>query len=137
MHSDRSTAPRFLLCLPSGPMAVPIAREFVHVLDFWTDPEDIDDVELIVSELVTNAVRHGSSTTQCVELRMSAAPSGVSGSVKDEGRVTFRLSNATPLVDRPGGFRLFIARTLADTLEVESSPAGNTVHFTVASRDRA
>jgi anti-sigma regulatory factor (Ser/Thr protein kinase) len=138
MSPHRSTAPRFVLSLPSDPRAVPIARGFVHVLDPWTDPERIDDVELIVSELVTNAVRHGnSSISQCVELEMTAEPSGVAGSVKDEGRAAFGLSNALPAGDRPGGFGLFIARTLADTLEVESSPSGHTVRFTLAARDRS
>jgi anti-sigma regulatory factor (Ser/Thr protein kinase) len=135
MGSDRSAAaPRFLLCLPSAPASVPIARRFAHVLDAWTDPARIDQVELIVSELVTNAVRHGShSTTQSVELQMSADSSGIAGSVSDEGRGCFTLSNAPPKPDQPGGLGLFIARALADTLDVECSATGSTVRFTVAS----
>lgn len=135
MGSDRSaTAPCFLLCLPSAPASVPIARRFAHVLDAWTDPTHIDRVELIVSELVTNAVRHGSSSaTQSVALEMSADSSGIAGSVSDEGRTCFTLSKAPPQSDQPGGLGLFLARSLADTLDVECSPTGNTVRFTVAS----
>jgi anti-sigma regulatory factor (Ser/Thr protein kinase) len=123
------------LRLPSAPASVPIARRFAHVFDAWTDPERIEQVELIVSELVTNAVRHGShSATQSVALEMSADASGIAGSVSDEGGVVFALPNTVPTADEPGGLGLYIARTLSDTLEVECSPTGSTVRFTVASR---
>lgn len=134
MGLDRSVAPHFVLCLPSDPASVQIARRFAHVLDAWTDPAQIDQVELIVSELVTNAVRHGNtSTTQSVALEMRVDSSGIAGSVSDEGRAGFTLSTAPPKPDQPGGLGLFIARALSDTLEVECSPTGNTVRFTLAS----
>jgi anti-sigma regulatory factor (Ser/Thr protein kinase) len=47
-----------------------------------------------VSELVTNAVRHGShSTAQSVALEMSAESFGITGSVSDEGCARFTLTD--------------------------------------------
>ena len=136
MRSDRfGAAPRFLLRLPSDPASVPIARRFAHVFDAWTDPDSIEQVELIVSELVTNAVRHGSrSVTQSVVLEMRADAGGIAGSVSDEGGAVFALSDTVPTADEPGGLGLYLARTLSDTLEVECSATGSTVRFTVVSR---
>jgi anti-sigma regulatory factor (Ser/Thr protein kinase) len=49
------------LDLPHAPVSVGYARDEVRsfVSDLWPDPDLVDDVRLVVSELVTNAVRHG------------------------------------------------------------------------------
>jgi anti-sigma regulatory factor (Ser/Thr protein kinase) len=51
-----------LAALPLGPLpgSAKVARDFaISVLRTWGLPELLPDVSLIVSELVTNAVRHG------------------------------------------------------------------------------
>jgi anti-sigma regulatory factor (Ser/Thr protein kinase) len=47
--------------LPHAPVSVGVARDEVRsfLSSVWPDPELVDDVRLVVSELVTNAVRHG------------------------------------------------------------------------------
>ncbi|MFI9201320.1 ATP-binding protein [Streptomyces sp. NPDC053048] len=62
--------------LPSAPASVPTARRYVtDVLAEWglpDDPDAVDTVRLIVSELATNAVQHtrGQSPTFTVDLRL-------------------------------------------------------------------
>ncbi|MEX2985924.1 ATP-binding protein [Streptomyces sp. C36] len=62
--------------LPSAPASVSTARRYVtDVLSEWglpDDPEAVDAVRLIVSELATNAVQHtrGQSPTFTVDLRL-------------------------------------------------------------------
>ncbi|MEW2547564.1 ATP-binding protein [Streptomyces sp. NPDC047002] len=47
------------VCLPAIPEAASMAREFTrHTLTAWDLPAHRDDAELIVSELVANAVTH-------------------------------------------------------------------------------
>jgi anti-sigma regulatory factor (Ser/Thr protein kinase) len=55
-----------------------------YALDDHTDTDTIDRVELVVSELVTNAVRHGPG--EPISLRLVAEPDGVVfGEVVDQG----------------------------------------------------
>lgn len=60
------------LDLPLGVIAPAAARTAVrHMLIAWelSEPDWLDDAELVVSELVTNAVRHGGG---CIELSLQA-----------------------------------------------------------------
>lgn len=55
-----------------------------YALDDHADSDTVDRVELVVSELVTNAVRHGPGET--ISLRLVATPGGgVTGEVVDQG----------------------------------------------------
>ena len=55
-----------------------------YALDDHADPDTVDRVELVVSELVTNAVRYGPGET--ISLRLVATPDGgVTGEVVDQG----------------------------------------------------
>ena len=55
-----------------------------YALDDHAGTDTIDRVELVVSELVTNAVRHGPGET--ISLRLVAQPDGViTGEVVDQG----------------------------------------------------
>jgi anti-sigma regulatory factor (Ser/Thr protein kinase) len=122
---------RFTLRLPAHPVSAAAARNLVRVLQRWVPVRKLDVVELVVSEIVTNAVRHGSpSAADVVELELTATATEVSGCVSDRGRA-FVLSGDAPRIDRTGGFGLHIARELASSLAVEHGPGGNVVRFTV------
>jgi anti-sigma regulatory factor (Ser/Thr protein kinase) len=55
-----------------------------YALDDHVDSDTIERVELVVSELVTNAVRHGPGET--ISLRLVAQPDGgITGEVVDQG----------------------------------------------------
>jgi anti-sigma regulatory factor (Ser/Thr protein kinase) len=71
--------------LSPHPSSIADARRHVrYALDDHTDSDTIDRVELVVSELVTNAVRHGPGET--ISLRLVAQPDGViTGEVVDQG----------------------------------------------------
>jgi anti-sigma regulatory factor (Ser/Thr protein kinase) len=71
--------------LSPHPSSIADARRHVrYALDDHTDPDVIDRVELVVSELVTNAVRHGPG--EPISLRLVAEPDGgVRGEVVDQG----------------------------------------------------
>jgi anti-sigma regulatory factor (Ser/Thr protein kinase) len=124
---------RLRLALPSHPVSVAAARSIVRALP-RTSQELISEIELIVSELVTNAIRHGSVDLEdAIEIELEASPTSVSGCIRDHG-APFSLPDEPPRDGRPGGFGLFITRTLADSLTIERSAFGNEVRFTATTR---
>jgi anti-sigma regulatory factor (Ser/Thr protein kinase) len=71
-----------LIELPPTPVAIAIARQFVSEHGRGLDPELIEDAELLVSELVTNAIKHGKPS---ILLRVRSEPPGIGVEVQDEG----------------------------------------------------
>ena len=71
--------------LPAHPSSIADARRLVRdALVGRAGTDTIDSVELVVSELVTNAVRHGPG--EPISLRLATAPDGrVGGEVVDQG----------------------------------------------------
>jgi anti-sigma regulatory factor (Ser/Thr protein kinase) len=71
--------------LASKPDSVAKAREHVREsLCNITDADTLESVELVVSELVTNAIRHGPG--EPITLRLAADGSGgVAGEIQDQG----------------------------------------------------
>lgn len=96
--------------LPADAAAAAAARRFV--LGTGAVPrEHIDDVVLLVSELVTNAVKHTDSRTVGLRLIRSAAKLRVG--VEDEGP---GFENSTGASQQPGsGMGLRLVRKLADS----------------------
>ena len=86
---------------------------------------DIDTLRLLVSEVVTNAVRHGDSSRP-LELRASW-DSEVRVEVSDRG-AGFTPEPRSGPPDEPGGFGLFLVGQLADRWGVERD-RGTTVWF--------
>ncbi|HEU5029813.1 MAG TPA: ATP-binding protein [Spirillospora sp.] len=61
---DYLERPHFVLALRSADTSVRAARDVVRAaLEGWDRPDTTGDVELITSELVTNALRHASTVT--------------------------------------------------------------------------
>lgn len=122
---------RFTLNLPAIPVSVTAARSLVRVLHPWLDPEQLERCELIVSEIVTNAIRHGTPTAHdTVELEITAAPGTVAGCVRDRGPA-FRAPDEPRPPEQIGGFGLPIVQRLASSLSIERSPTGNQVRFSL------
>jgi anti-sigma regulatory factor (Ser/Thr protein kinase) len=66
------------LRLDRGPDAASAAREALDELRFDADPELIDDIRLLVSELVTAGVTHsGPDAARWMRLKITIVPSGV------------------------------------------------------------
>ena len=114
--------------LPAAPASVREARSMVRrELSLWGADDLVDDCVLIISELVTNAVRHGGAA--CA-LRICGGESFVYGELFDPGagapRICERDMNAT------GGRGLQIVDSLAGDWGVtRPSSGGKVVWFTL------
>jgi len=87
------------------------AREAVRDLDAAETTRRA--VELIVSELVTNSVRHtGASPADRVSLRLRCERAGVRGEVCDPGD-GFEWAGGEPDLSEPGGLGLLVVDRLA------------------------
>lgn len=86
---------------------------------------DVDTLRLLVSEVVTNAVRHGGASRP-VELH-ATWNSEVRVEVSDSGEGFTPAPRQGPW-DEPGGFGLFLVGQLADRWGVETD-GGTTVWF--------
>jgi len=94
----------------------------------WGAETAIDDNTLIVSELVTNALRHGAPD---ITLSLAANTSQVIGAVTDQGHGQPRIQSVTELHIRGRG--LHLVQDLASTWGVTPSPSngrGKTVWWT-------
>ena len=86
----------------------------------------VEDALLLVSELVTNAVRHG---RPAIEITLSATTERVRIGVRDGGEGLPVLPTGQPSIDRPTGRGLLIVAATATDWGVERTPgtAGKTV----------
>src|SRR5207244_9706501 len=96
------------------------------------------DVELLVTELVTNAVRHsGLEPSDEVTIRLTAAPGYVRGEVSDGGRPLPEI--ALP-VETPGtggsGLGLLLVDRIATRWGVDHGAPGARVWFELAEGER-
>ena len=91
------------------------ARRLVVTLGTGLPAELVERAELAVSELVTNAVIHGSQPAAIVTLVVKASAGRLIVDVADSGR---RLGPAT---DGTGGYGLDIVDQVADSVTVDTS----------------
>lgn len=117
-----------VLNLSEGLDAPAIARRFVAEEAAELPADLVADAELLVSELVTNAVVHGRAA---ITLRVCVDPPGIGIAVHDRGNSEFDLSDALPDPTLPHGRGLLIVRALASSWGVTPSdpPPGKTVWF--------
>jgi anti-sigma regulatory factor (Ser/Thr protein kinase) len=91
-----------------------------------------DDVLLLVSELVTNAVLYaGAGPERPVHLKLLRGPRSVVVTVVDEGP-GFTLHPAPPAGNESGGWGLFLVDQIADRWGVECTTSGTRVWFKIA-----
>jgi len=120
---DRSPAPRTVVALEYGPQAPAQAREAVRA---WTEQlgsgEPAGDLLLVVSELVTNAVRYAAPP---VLLELQEAPEGVTVAVVDG--TPGRPMPTHPDPESEGGRGLLLVDLLAAERGVRPAPPGKAV----------
>lgn len=63
--------PELAITLPALPESIPVARHVLDRLEGSLEAPLLEDLRLLVSEVVTNSIRHGPGD-QGVELRVSA-----------------------------------------------------------------
>lgn len=116
--------------LEAGPHAAAEARAALGLLQGRTDPDALDDVRLLVSELVTNSVRHaGSPSGSKVSLSVSATPRVVRATVKDTGRGFEPAPRSKPQTEA-GGWGLHLVDRLANRWGVDRA-GGMAVWFEI------
>ena len=119
--------PEITLALPALPDSIPVAR---HVLDRLGDSVGepmLEDLRLLVSEVVTNSIRHGPGG-QIVELRVSVDGRVARVEVEDAGP-----GFEPPVQDdaeRTAGWGLMLVDRLADRWGI-SSARTTTVWFEI------
>ena len=97
-----------------GPTAAQAARNALLVLDERVDGQVLEDIRLLVSELVTNAVRHANAPTGgAVELDVTIDRSLVRVEVADPGP-GFEPQPRDDEMSRPGGWGLYLVDRIAD-----------------------
>ncbi|RKN39922.1 ATP-binding protein [Micromonospora endolithica] len=90
----------------------------------------LDDFVLAVNELITNAVRHGGGRGS---LRLWRQPGRLVCEVADHGHgiSAHRLRDRSrPAPETAGGWGLWLARELSDTMDVDTGDAGTLVRIT-------
>ncbi|MFB4275504.1 MULTISPECIES: ATP-binding protein [unclassified Nonomuraea] len=114
--------------LPSVPAGVGEARSLVRAeLTRWGLTSSVDDCLLIVSELITNVVRHGGSA---YALRLEDRDGRLYGEVFDPGGGVPR--RRSPDADAISGRGLQIVAAIADDWGVAAADGGKVVWFSVA-----
>jgi len=109
-HIGRELSVRF----DRGPMAAAAARNALLSLDTRVDSQCLEDIRLLVSELVTNAVRHASGPNGgTVALDVTIESSRIRVEVADPG-AGFNPQPRDDEMTRPGGWGLYLVDRIAD-----------------------
>lgn len=126
---DTTTAQRVALQLPPTPTAPRVAREAVVAFAHRCSEDLLDQARLILSELVTNSVRHaGLGPSDSILVRLSVADGRLRGSVHDPGEPFGGVGAERAPDPNPGGFGLHIVSTLARDWGIREGH-GNEVWF--------
>lgn len=120
------TAQELALELPAAPTAPREARAFIRRLLSAHDLELVSAVELLVSELVTNAVVHAASAPR-VEVHLGRATVRVS--VRDDDPSV--PERRVPDGERPGGRGLHLVESMASRWGAEPVGGGKVVWFEI------
>ena len=108
------------LKLRPTPGAVPDARRALEALDDEVSAQTLEDLRLLVSELVTNSVRHaGLGESQTIELKVKVLPQTVRVEVNDQGG-GFEPAPRTAQSDDQSGWGLYLVSRLSDRWGVTS-----------------
>jgi anti-sigma regulatory factor (Ser/Thr protein kinase) len=102
-----------------GATAASQARAALASLEGRIDDEVLDDVRLLVSELVTNSVRHSAAERELVDLAVTSRGSTVRVEVSDGGPGFAPQARSKPR-DEVGGWGLHLVDRLADRWGVET-----------------
>jgi anti-sigma regulatory factor (Ser/Thr protein kinase) len=124
---------RATIDLPAIPRSVPTARTVLaQLLSAWAAEPLRENAELLVSELVTNVVRHvGGDMAMQVEVALTAPALRVS--VVDASAVA--PTRRTPSAD--GGYGMSLLEIVADRWGVQEDPAGKRVWFELRRHERS
>ena len=118
--------PRVEIQLPVDAHAPAQARLAVDVLVDWFPEAVLDRVRLLVSEIVTNSVRHaGLGPADQIVLALHVTATGIRVETYDQGP-GYAVQPGPPTPDRPSGWGLFLVGALADRWGVDRNGGSRT-----------
>ena len=112
------------LRLAGGPDAAALARRALARLENDLDQDTVDVIRLLVTELVTNSVRHAGA--QAVDMRVHVTGEQVRLEVTDRGP-GFEFARRTPGQDPEGGWGLYLVDRLADRWGLDTTGGASQV----------
>lgn len=99
--------------------SVSTARHLLDGYEGTASPEKLDHLRLLVSELVTNAVRHaGLEAHELIDLRVAVQDRSIRVEVRDSGP-GFEKAPSEPLPEQVSGRGLYLVELLSDRWGVE------------------
>ena len=115
------------------PRAVQAARRAIDCLADWIPEAQLSDLYVIVSELVTNSVRHaGLSPSSSVGIDLVVEPGSLRGRISDPGVGFDPATVPEPVPGQGGGWGLHIVRQMARSWGVvRPSSGGVAVSFEI------
>ena len=112
---------RYEVDLAHDPDSAAEARQALGEVSDHLSPRRLEDARLLVSELVTNAIRHaGLDADDVIKLVVVTGDRALRIEVCDPGR-GFELSEPEPDPERPSGWGLYLVRELSDRWGMERS----------------
>lgn len=119
-----------MVSVPASAEAGAALRRAVRSLDRWLGPQTADDVELLVSELATNGVKHARTFNgNRITLDACVDPGRLRVQVRDGGH-GFEHRRRRANSAEPGGWGLRLVEDLADSWGIEGEPS-TTVWFEI------
>lgn len=144
MDTSNNTTPAEkarILTLPAQPQAVGEARHRVHsLLRYWASPVDWDTAVLLLSEVVTNAIVHGTNPDPAAsdEIRVIVrqGPGGVRIEVHDHGDGEPAPAHTGQDWAAESGRGLDLVELLADEWGTKHEGQGKSVYFMLAAASK-
>lgn len=128
-------APGLVFELPARPTACAAARRMLLAGQRALPRSVRDDVLLLVTELVSNAVRHAEpGTDKAVRVELRQLAQVVSVGVFDQGS-GFTAEAPRPKRDRSGGWGLFLVDRIADRWAIVPTGSGTCAWFEIRCRE--
>ena len=119
--------PEIAVALPAVPESIPRSREVLESLRGELDESLLDDLRLIVSELVTNSIRHaGLRSSDPIDLEISVTDETIRLELRDRGR-GFAPPPSPNNPFQESGWGLFLVSQLTDRWGVSTEDGMTTV----------
>jgi anti-sigma regulatory factor (Ser/Thr protein kinase) len=111
------------MSVPASPEAGTALRRAVRSLEVFLGRDKADEVELLVTELATNGVKHGTcGDANRITLDAKVDDEGVHVSVCDRGEGFTPAPRSSDRAE-PGGWGLMLVEGIADRWGVERAPS--------------
>lgn len=118
------------LKLPAKKEYIPIVRyaAMVYANDLGFDFERIEDIKLVISEAINNAVIHSDFEDAEVVVNLYSHGEGMKIEVRDSGKGFHTSNYEAPNLDNEqcSGYGIYIMQTLSDSVEVISGDGRGT-----------